>query len=436
MKPLLIGSSQLGFFLKKKAIFFESELGVKIKQALDLESVRNHYTIEGNKATIPIKGELIFDNYFFADWVGGTVTSSIIASVKECIKNPKIKEIVFDIDSQGGEVGGIAELSDLIYSNRENIKTSANIRGVCFSAGYWIASACEVITASPYSMLGNIGAVIQFMDNCEGIVTLVSQVSPDKIPSKENGYESLQKMVNAYGDQFVSHVARNRGIDRAKVLNEYGKGKIFTSNEFFSLGAIDRIAGVSYDSSRTMKVQIKSFLKNIKKRAALILVNDEEIELPENAEVMSLEEITTDWIKENLPEVAQELIDEGASGEEKPEPEQEQEQEPASETKEVLEKTAGLKTSLLNIKAIMSIQTFTDDEAKIQKEAVARGHSEARFLNDLMSLRLKSTGRHTSVYQKETSDLDVTPNSESQESQNKASLLEIAKTSMKSKLGA
>ncbi len=420
MKPLLIAHYNLKSFQKRKAVFYEADHSIKLKQAIDTEQIRNIYFIEKGIAHIPVKGELIYDDQWFAYWINGSVTTQLKANIEEALAEKSIESIVLQIDSPGGEADGIAELSDLIYFNRNKKPIIAEVKNTCASAAYWIASACERIISDQYAFLGSVGAFISFYEDQE-LVTLVSDISPLKTDNKENDYSNLKRIVNETGTQFVDSVARNRGVSRKHVLNNFGKGSVLTAKEIFLVKGIDSIKGHEYDLNHEQKGDhTMKTLQKMKKKASLVIIDDETVELPETVEAMPVDEITADWVKENLPDVAQELLAEGSAGGE----------EMASPPEEMQGQEA---TALANTKKILSIDCFTDQERKLQKQAIMKGDTEARFLADLTSVRVQKAGSLIRNIEEDSKLLDGTlPGKE--EDAEKVSLINTAKQSMKGSL--
>ena len=152
-------------------------------------------------------------------------------------------------------------------------------------------------------------------------------------------------------------------------------------DELSTLDAV--LEGTSVRSHMSNQKQQKKTVKNFKPKAALVILDDETTELPEGAETMSVDEVTSDWVKENMPQVAEELIAEGAemseASESRSPDEGGQSEEPAPQ-----ENTS---QALREIDRILSVKTHNDEEAKLQRQSVKARYSEARFLTELMSLR-------------------------------------------------
>src|SRR3990167_1091149 len=113
------------------------------KESLLRTSSRNGRSGSGAIGVLPIYGtisnrgegglmELLF---------GGADTQSLSAAFRQLVRDPQVSAIVLDIDSPGGTVFGVQELSDEIFKARETKKIIAVASGMAASAAYWIGSA-------------------------------------------------------------------------------------------------------------------------------------------------------------------------------------------------------------------------------------------------------------------------------------------------------
>jgi len=69
----------------------------------------------------------------------------------------EVEVVVLDVDSPGGYVGGIRELTDKIYNARGAKPIIAVANHMLASAALWIASAADEVVASPSSEIGSVG---------------------------------------------------------------------------------------------------------------------------------------------------------------------------------------------------------------------------------------------------------------------------------------
>ena len=106
--------------------------------------------LPGNVALIKIEGEIGGQSIF-----GGVSVDDIISLIDEAERNPNVKVVVFSINSPGGSIVSVQEIVERIKVMEK--PRIAWIRDVGTSGAYWIASACDAIVASPFSITGSIG---------------------------------------------------------------------------------------------------------------------------------------------------------------------------------------------------------------------------------------------------------------------------------------
>jgi len=186
----------------------------------------------------------------------GTSTLEIERDLKAALEDPQVRDIVLDIDSPGGGVDGVLELSDMIYACRGKKKIVAYANGDMCSAAYWIGSAAEKIYASRGSDVGSIGVYSAVYDysvanHNAGVKTEVIKAGknkaaghPDK-PLTPEDRQVIQKRIDHIYDLFVEAVARNRGISADDVL-EVATGDVFIGQEALDVGLVDGIC--TFDS--------------------------------------------------------------------------------------------------------------------------------------------------------------------------------------------
>ena len=183
---------------------------------------------------------------------GGANTQSLSESFRQMVRDPKVSTIVLDIDSPGGSVFGVQELSDEIFKARGTKKIIAVASGMAASAAYWIATAADELVVSPSSEVGSIGVFATHQDvskEAEMMGIKVTLISAGKYKVEGNPFEPLsdeakkaiQDRVDDYYSAFVGSVARNRGVSVSVVKADFGQGRIVGAKDAVKLGMADRV---------------------------------------------------------------------------------------------------------------------------------------------------------------------------------------------------
>jgi len=193
--------------------------------------------------------------------ITGIVTKpSKVAFFREALlkaeNDPDMAAVVLRINSPGGSVAA----SDTIYheimsfKQKKKIPVEAFIMEVGASGGYYVASACDSIIASPAAITGSIG-VIAVKFNVDGLLSKIGvseetyKSGPKKDfwmpfrPSTPEEKKMLQGIIDKLYARFVEVVYLNRQklLTKAEV-GELADGRILTADEALDSKLIDKVA--------------------------------------------------------------------------------------------------------------------------------------------------------------------------------------------------
>lgn len=203
-------------------------------------------------AILPLFGTIFPRGNLMTQMSGATSAESIGAKFAQLLKDPDVGAIVLDVNSPGGQIGGIEELSKQIFDARGKKPILAVANHLMASAAYWIASAADEIVVSPSGDVGSVGVFAVHEDisaalEQEGVK--ISLISEGRYKTEGNPYEPLsdeardaiQARVREAYDTFVEAVARNRGVNPAVVRNGFGEGRVVGARDAVKLGMADRV---------------------------------------------------------------------------------------------------------------------------------------------------------------------------------------------------
>lgn len=234
-------------------------------RAKDREKMK--YRVENGNAVIPVHGMILKNIPWWMD--GGTSTRELSESIKQALQDKDVKTLILDIDSPGGSVSGVAEVSDLIFESRKVKPIHAYAQGLAASAAYWIAAAADKIYATKATEVGSIGVYSVATDMTVlahnlGIKVEVIRAGKHKAtghPLKhmsEDDKALMQSQVNDYFDLFTSAIRQYRGMSDEDI-EKVATGRTFMAAEALELGLIDGIkefvsggtsTGVAAETSR------------------------------------------------------------------------------------------------------------------------------------------------------------------------------------------
>ena len=178
----------------------------------------------GKVAVIPIHGTLVRRTSGIEAESGLASYTGIAAQLDAALACPEIAAILLDIDSPGGESGGVFDLADRIRAASEVKPVWAVANDMAFSAAYALASAATRVFVARTGGVGSIGVIAMHVDQSvkdaqDGVrYTAVfagerkNDLNPHEPISNEAHAVLKAEVVRIY-DLFVETVARHRGLD-------------------------------------------------------------------------------------------------------------------------------------------------------------------------------------------------------------------------------
>lgn len=218
----------------------ESSEGVLATEALAAYHDERHrpYEIAGGVAVITVSG-LLLKNY---RWIGdswATGYAQIKMQVDIALQDEGVEGIVLHIDSGGGYVDGLFELTSYLREAREVKPVYAIVDSCACSAAYAIASAANSISASAFSMVGSIGVLMVHWDFSKmldewGLKPTILFAGAHKIDG--NPFQPLPEDVQS---RFQSEIAEMRALFADDVA--LGRGDRFDAEA--AMGTEARVYG-------------------------------------------------------------------------------------------------------------------------------------------------------------------------------------------------
>ena len=116
---------------------------------------------EGNRAMISINGPMMFNPGMFEKLIfGATSTQELMAAVQDVSQDSAIDQVLFDINSPGGEAHQMHVLAEQVKSLSGMKQTVALNTGMMASAAFFVGSqANKVFSTDKFNETGSIGTV-------------------------------------------------------------------------------------------------------------------------------------------------------------------------------------------------------------------------------------------------------------------------------------
>ena len=185
----------------------------------------------------------------------GLDTDGIVRTLGEYRDDPAVRAVVLRINSPGGVVAPAQEIFAAVRRLREAKKpVVASLGAVAASGGYYVAAAADRIYASPGTLTGSIGVVMQ-LANVEG---LLKKIGVEYVVVKAGAFKDtgnfarpltpeerriLQALLDDVYDQFIDAVADGRRLDPAAVRG-FAEGRIYSGRQAYGLKMVDELGGL------------------------------------------------------------------------------------------------------------------------------------------------------------------------------------------------
>lgn len=201
-------------------------------------------------AVIPIHGTLVRRTIGLEAASGLTSYASIGEQIDAALANPDVAAILLDVDSPGGESGGVFDLADRIRAAAQIKPVWAVANDMAFSAAYALASAATKVFVSRTGGVGSIGVIAMHVDQSakdakDGLrYTTVfagerkNDLNPHE-PISDEAHAFLKAEVNRVYGLFVETVARHRGIEPSAVRDT--EAGLFFGQAAVAIGLADAI---------------------------------------------------------------------------------------------------------------------------------------------------------------------------------------------------
>jgi len=245
-------------------------------EAGDLESIRASLSLGSDSETttrivdgiaiIPITGVLRDAVDYMVRWGGASSYQLIEKGFNQAMENAQVKGVLFYCDTPGGSAIGCKRVADRVHESRGDKPIRAYVQGMCGSAGFYIASACDRIESTADSLVASIGTIYPHQEYSGmlkefgvGAKVFTNKDSPKKghgniyEPLTEQAQETIQQFVESYGQSFINDVARYRGIKPEEVVAKYGQGDSMRADVAVSKGVIDAVVSNFEDSMESMR---------------------------------------------------------------------------------------------------------------------------------------------------------------------------------------
>ena len=224
--PLLIARPKLDVILS----VLGSRIGLPdIETALPVPTPKKASTApQVSIAVIPVYGTLVRRSMGLEAASGLMSYAEIDSRLEAALADSQVSGILFELDSPGGEAGGVFELAQRIRAAGQIKPVWAHANDAAYSAAYAIAAAADRLTLSQTAGVGSIGVIALHVDQSvkdakDGLTYSAiyaghhkNNFSPHE-PLTPQAATALQTEVDRLYDIFVTQVGEMRGLESEAV---------------------------------------------------------------------------------------------------------------------------------------------------------------------------------------------------------------------------
>ncbi|MBI4910027.1 MAG: S49 family peptidase [Acidobacteria bacterium] len=226
-------------------------------------------------AVIAVSGTLVKKASWLDAASGMQSYESIRADFQDAVRDPRIQGILLDVDSPGGEVGGLFDLADEIYHARAEKPCMAIADDDAFSAAYAIASSAQRLFVTRTGGVGSVGVIALHLDQSGFDEKAGRKYTAIYAGARKNDFnpheplsgsakDELQAEIDRLYDMFVGTVARNREMKPALVRNT--EAGLCYAEKAISAGFADQVG--TFDDALTAVLEAATARKQVRVAAS------------------------------------------------------------------------------------------------------------------------------------------------------------------------
>src|SRR5437870_6706512 len=224
-----------------------------IREAEPIPRVREILPQRGARATTD-KIAVVTMRGLISSSIPGNVSDSMVddlrAALQQAREDSRVKAIVLEIDSPGGEVTASDEIYSAVVKTRARKPVVVYMDSLAASGGYYVACGGKYLMANETTITGSIGVIIQTLNyeqlfNKIGLTSVVFKSGKFKdmlsgarpVTQEERDY--VQSFVMKIYDKFLGTVARERNLSADILRNSVADGRILSGKEALENKLID-----------------------------------------------------------------------------------------------------------------------------------------------------------------------------------------------------
>src|SRR3984893_3275477 len=208
---------------------------------------------------VPDRIALISMRGLISSSIPGSVSESMVDDLRLALQqardDSRVKAIVIEIDSPGGEVTAADQIYNAVAKTRAHKPVVIYMESLAASGGYYVACGGKYLMASETTITGSIGVIIQTLNyeqlfNKIGVASVVFKSGKFKDilngarPMTPEERELIQSFVMQTYDKFLGIVSKERSLPADMLRNTIADGRILSGKEALNNKLIDGLGQI------------------------------------------------------------------------------------------------------------------------------------------------------------------------------------------------
>jgi protease IV len=253
----LCGSVFVNLFLAMAAFRgFASTGGMRVEEPVPRF---REIVVERGARAVPDRIALITMRGLISSSIPGSVSESMVEDMRLALQqardDSRVKAIVLEIDSPGGEVTAADQIYNAVTKARARKPVVIYMDSLAASGGYYIACGGKYLMANETTITGSIGVIIQTLNyeqlfNKVGLASVVFKSGKFKDilngarPMTPEEKDLIQRFVMETYDKFLGIVSKERNLPADALRNGIADGRILSGKEAFNAKLIDGVGQI------------------------------------------------------------------------------------------------------------------------------------------------------------------------------------------------
>src|SRR5438270_144108 len=252
----LCASVFVNFLLAMVAFRGFGAAGVRVEESLPRF---REIVIERGARMVPDRIALITMRGLISSSIPGNVSDSMVEDMRLALQQARddnrVKAIVLEIDSPGGEVTAADQIYNAVAKVRARKPVVVYMDSLAASGGYYIACGGKFLMENETTITGSIGVIIQTLNyeqlfNKIGLASVVFKSGKFKDilngarPMTPEERELIQSFVMQTYDKFLGVVARERSVAADTLRNTIADGRILSGKDALNNKLIDGLGQI------------------------------------------------------------------------------------------------------------------------------------------------------------------------------------------------